>query len=125
MPTFSAEGEGAAAKPNFVVHVRGAAATVGMRDVAMERLRQIEIGYDAEHDDKHSPGEIARAAACYATHGEGRLFGISSLLVPTQVWPYRWEFKPEAFTRQNYVKAAAMLLAEIDRMDREAATHGR
>ena len=36
-------------------------------DVAAERKRQIEVeGWTAEHDDRHTPGELAQAGACYA-----------------------------------------------------------
>jgi len=97
----------------------GAELIVG--EVLAERMRQIDIGYDAEHDDQHMSGEIARAAACYAVHPQVRLFGIDRLQVPTQVWPYRWEFAPESATRDNLIKAAAMLIAEVERLDRAKA----
>lgn len=36
-------------------------------EIIAERRRQIKAeGYDAKHDDEHTRGEIARAAACYA-----------------------------------------------------------
>ena len=38
-----------------------------------------------------------------------------------QVWPYQWEFKP-ADRRRELVKAGALILAEIERIDRAAAT---
>lgn len=39
-------------------------------DVQAERRRQVEAeGWTPEHDDEHSHGQIARAAACYALAG--------------------------------------------------------
>ncbi|MFF6751834.1 hypothetical protein ACET5A_31145, partial [Pseudomonas aeruginosa] len=39
-------------------------------DVQAERLRQVEAeGWTPEHDDAHSHGQMARAAACYALAG--------------------------------------------------------
>jgi len=90
-------------------------------DVVAERQRQIEKeGYTPEHDDEHdSDNALARAASCYALAGLGGNgpFWITHLQTPQQVWPYRWEWKP-ADRRRNLVKAAALLLAEIERMDR-------
>jgi hypothetical protein len=89
-----------------------------IEEIAAERTRQIGIGYDAAHDDLHTEGEIARAAAVYAAGGG--LFRVNSLQVPQQVWPYRWEYNPKE-PRANLVRAAAMLVAEIERLDRAAA----
>ncbi|MBP8267548.1 MAG: hypothetical protein KAX47_13430 [Zoogloea sp.] len=91
-----------------------------VRDVVQERRRQINAeGWTPDHDDEHTGGELARAAAVYAAGGG--LFKISSLQTPMQVWPYQWEFKP-ADRRRELVKAGALILAEIERIDRAAAT---
>ncbi|HNP65489.1 MAG TPA: hypothetical protein PKH39_16265, partial [Woeseiaceae bacterium] len=38
-------------------------------EILAERLRQIsDEGWSLEHDDKHSNGEMAQAAACYADY---------------------------------------------------------
>lgn len=88
-------------------------------EIGAERRRQIEVeGYDAAHDDAHSAGEIARGAAVYAAGGG--VFKVNALQVPQQVWPYQWEYNPKD-PRTNYVRAAAMLVAEIERMDRATA----
>jgi len=89
------------------------------RDVLAERRRQVEAeGWSAEHDDTHTGGELARAAASYAVGGG--LFKVNALQVPQQVWPYRWEYKPSDDERRNLVKAAALMLAEIERIDRKS-----
>lgn len=80
-------------------------------DVLAERQRQIGAGYDAAHDDEHVDGEIARAAAAYALHD-------SASDAPPRCWPFgSHEFRAGA-RRANLVKAAAMLLAEVERLDR-------
>ncbi len=96
-------------------------------DVAAERHRQMTAeGWTPEHDDSHDrDNALSRAAACYALAGMGGNgpFWINSLQVPQQVWPYRWEWKPKD-RRFNLVRAAALLVAEIERVDRAALGSG-
>lgn len=93
-----------------------AALTDAARDVLAERRRQVDVeGFTAERDDKYINCELARAAATYATCSH-----IEQLkLVGEQVWPWH----PEWFKRSNYrddlVKAGALILAEIERLDRD------
>jgi hypothetical protein len=85
----------------------------GMVDVLEERRRQIdEEGWTVEHDDQHSEGEIARAAASYALHDSGYP-GHAAMQWP---WDAKW-WKPTD-RRRNLVKAGALIVAEIDRLDR-------
>jgi len=94
------------------------AMTPAVRSVLSERERQKSAeGWTPEHDDTHRSGEMARAAASYAAGGG--LFKIN-LNVPLQVWPYQWEWKPTN-TRRDLEKAGALILAEIERLDRRAA----
>jgi hypothetical protein len=83
-------------------------------EIAVERQRQIASeGWSPEHDDTHKNGELADAAACYAVSSaslEGR-WGRT-------IWPWQWEFKPKD-RRRNLIRAAALIIAEIDRLDRE------
>lgn len=106
------------------------AVTQAQIDVLKERLRQIEVeGWTSTHDDEHTNGGLATAAACYAitgTDGDKWLGYLGAPLV-TQLWTWtgwaRQWFKP-ADRRRNLVKAAALLIAEIERMDREVQ-HGQ
>ena len=83
-------------------------------DVAAERRRQVEAeGWTPEHDDEHSTQELAFAAACYATADEGD--------APPAVWPWHLSWWKPTDRRHNLVKAGALILAEIDRIDRTAA----
>jgi hypothetical protein len=82
-------------------------------EIAAERQRQVESeGWTPEHDDQWSDGELARAAGCYAVAGR------STIPVPTWPWSIKW-FKPTSY-RRNLIKAAALIVAEIERLDRRA-----
>lgn len=82
--------------------------------VIEERRRQIDVeGYDAAHDRaEHWPGEIASAGACYALSA-GKL-----PLTPPHGWPWSLDWwKPRDF-RRDLVRAGALILAEIEKHDR-------
>lgn len=87
-----------------------------LRDIYAERRRQIEAeGYAPEADDDWEERELADMAVCYVLHaGDDH-----APLVP-HVWPEtvdpRW-WKPST-ERRDLVKAAALILAEIERLDR-------
>ncbi|MDR9048866.1 hypothetical protein [Burkholderia multivorans] len=96
--------------------------TVGIsaaaRDVLAERRRQIDVeGYTSRADDENRAGAMSSAAAAYALIGSGW-----SQAAALEFWPEAWSgecWKP-ADSRRNLVKAAALLLAEIERIDRQA-----
>lgn len=96
-----------------------------LQDIAAERQRQVEIeGWDHGHDDHHRDGALALAGASYAissTHQRGRR-GFTGL---PDIWPWHkaW-WKPEA-PRRDLVKAGALIVAEIERLDRLAAQPDR
>jgi hypothetical protein len=95
--------------------------TAAAIDVLAERKRQVEVeGWTPAHDDEHAKGEMAYAAAAYAVHGgsddQDRLHSsFWSILWP---WQASW-WKPTT-RRRDLVKAGALILAEIDRLDRAA-----
>lgn len=86
-------------------------------DVIAERQRQQSVeGWIPEHDDEHCNGELAMAAVCYIneTGTVNRNGG--------KPWGWPWDaswWKPNA-RRRNLVKAGALILAEIERIDRAA-----
>ena len=81
-------------------------------DVLAERQRQKDVeGWTEEHDDQHNNHDLAYAAACYAYPELTALVGIK-----TWPWERAW-WKPRDH-RSNYVRAAALLIAEIERLDR-------
>jgi hypothetical protein len=87
--------------------------TQAARDVLAERARQVSVeGWTPDHDDQHDGMELAFAASCYAVADEGE--------PPSAVWPWsvNW-WKPRSH-RKNLVRAGALILAEIERLDRAA-----
>ncbi|HHM9769844.1 TPA: hypothetical protein ACRME3_004563 [Pseudomonas aeruginosa] len=90
-------------------------------DVQAERRRQVEAeGWTPEHDDEHADGQMAQAAGCYALHAggigtdwpDGRQNG-SALF-----WPWDKDSWKPTTPRRDLVKACALALAEIERLDR-------
>lgn len=84
--------------------------------IQAERQRQIhEEGFTPRHDADLESGELAAAAACYATPSHMRTFAHG--LVPLH-WPFpAHEWKPSASNRiLELVKAAALIVAEIERL---------
>lgn len=99
------------------------APTRALADVVAERRRQIgKEGWTQEHDDEHSKGELARAAACYARWPEAAKKPPNT--APLE-WPWSDDWWKPRDPRSNYVRAAALLLAEIERIDRAAEKASR
>lgn len=93
-------------------------------DVMLERARQVVYeGFTPDHDDKHQHGEIALAAAAYAYGSQYHRLDRDAGARPSW-WPWdmRW-WKPHN-PRRDLIKAAALILAEIARLDRSAAKEG-
>lgn len=92
--------------------------SAAVADVLAERRRQVEDEqFDDSHDDMATRGQLAAAAACYAAGSTGspRTDGLLKAL-----WPWdRYWWKPAA-PRRMLVKAAALIIAEIERIDRKA-----
>uniref|UniRef100_A4WTA9 Restriction alleviation protein, Lar family n=1 Tax=Cereibacter sphaeroides (strain ATCC 17025 / ATH 2.4.3) TaxID=349102 RepID=A4WTA9_CERS5 len=103
--------ENLASSWNRRAHLAEAAA-----DVLAERARQISAeGWTPEHDDGHSRGQMATAAGCYILHQ-------SHLGDELEVfWPWEMTWWKPTDRRRDLVKAAALLLAEIERLDRAEA----
>jgi hypothetical protein len=100
-------------------------------EIAAERRRQVEVeGWSLDHDDEHTDGSLAGAAAAYALlstvtdradlavleqHGaDGMTYEMKA------AWPKSWDtswFKPKG-RRRDLVRAAALIVAEIERLDR-------
>lgn len=91
------------------------------RDVIAERTRQIaQEGWSSEHDDDHADGEIALAAAAYAENTASGYDDAGTPLddAPPITWPWAEKWWKPSNRRRDLVKAAALLLAEIERLDR-------
>jgi hypothetical protein len=99
--------------------------TKAAKDVLFERARQIQQeGWDHHHDDaKEHPGGLAVAGACYALDAAGKSLDDdhwSKEYADTgrRLWPWDAEWWKPKDPRRNLVRAAALILAEIDKLDR-------
>lgn len=99
-------------------------------DVVAERRRQVDgEGWHAEHDDKlNSQGELALAACCYAYHAgsyfhwDKNSYQKKGPFDPDNdysLWPWDIEWWKPKDPRRDLVRAGALILAEIERGDRE------
>lgn len=89
-----------------------------LADVAAERHRQMEVeGWTPEHDDGHG-GDLLTAAVCYAQRrmDEDR-FGVFANYAPA-AWPWDSSWWKPKDRRRDLIRAAALLVAEIERLDR-------
>lgn len=101
--------------------------TDAARDVLAERQRQINVeGYTPKQDDRNRPGDLASAAACYVLNAATWLrhpnasradyVGLSPINWTNWPWDEEgWKPKNE---RIDLIRAAALILAELERMDR-------
>lgn len=102
-------------------------------DVLAERRRQVEgEGFAVERDDQYTKGELALAAASYSAQvglvakicaacGEG-LSPEQYARAPAPVyWPWSAAWWKPVSQRRDLVRAAALILAEIERLDRASA----
>jgi len=96
-------------------------------DIMCERARQIAVeGWTLAHDDEHDRGEMALAAACYASPKRvfiadkivGRGYEEFTRYIDAWPWPDEW-WKPKD-RRRDLIRAAALIVAEIERLDRAA-----
>lgn len=92
-----------------------------LQAIANERARQLGVeGYSREHDDDHFAGELAAAATCYVMNAAIHLTGADLPVDLGRWWPWNTgSFKPKD-PRRDLVRAAALIVAEIERGDRAA-----
>lgn len=103
-----------------------------IEEIAKERERQItQECWTSEHDDGHIQGEMAMAAACYAAPVDircewqlptaGNSAASDHVFPPTEwrdAWPWDEKWRKPKDRRRDLIRAAALLVAEIDRLDR-------
>ncbi len=87
-------------------------------EIAAERRRQIqEEGWTTDHDDQHIRGEMATVAALYAMPPRHSV-NLLEYIFPASWDRYAW-WKPKT-RRRDLIRAGALIVAEIERMDRRA-----
>lgn len=104
--------------------------------IAAERRRQVaEEGWTPQHDDGHGKGELAQAAMAYLYAGQVAKSGsmadwfgdprtghLNPPASPYLRWPWPDAWKPSDDPIRNFVRAAALIAAEIDRLQRADAS---
>lgn len=95
-------------------------------EIAAERRRQIEeeVWLPGHDDEEHRDGSLALAGAAYAISGagdrdiyqNGRPESLAGLVWP---WAGAW-WKPKD-RRRDLIRAAALIVAEVERLDRASA----
>ncbi|HDL7334815.1 TPA: hypothetical protein PXN07_000004 [Yersinia enterocolitica] len=93
-------------------------------EIANERLRQINAeGWAPEHDDQHANGELAMAACEYAKQAAVAPWDedIDYDQHPSgKFWPWDESCWKPTTPRRDLVKAGALIVAELERLDRES-----
>lgn len=89
------------------------------QSVIAERQRQQSAeGWTPEHDDQYGESQLLWASSCY----------VLNTIQPFNRIPLDWPWAPEWWKptnpRRDLVKAGALILAEIERIDRAAAGKG-
>jgi hypothetical protein len=94
-------------------------------DILAERRRQVdEEGWTADHDDEIHAGELAAAAASYALNAADQLHPLSRGAGGNEqpaIWPWASDWWKPTAPRRDLIKAAALLIAQIESLDRIAA----
>jgi len=103
----------------------------GIELIQWKRTRQELQGYTGAHDDQYTMGELANAAAFLAV----TLTGINPDDKPSfreppfaNLWPAAWEFIEPDDRIEELAHAGALIVAEIERLQRlqakQAASKG-
>lgn len=88
-----------------------------VQSVIAERQRhQSAEGWTPEHDDQYSKSQLLWASSCY----------VLNAIHPFNRIPFDWPWTPEWWKptnpRRDLVKAGALILAEIERIDRQESS---
>ncbi|WP_312966710.1 hypothetical protein [Acinetobacter gerneri] len=98
-----------------------------INEVISERKRQItQEYYSTDHDDEYQQNELLRAAVSYAENVVSRGWVYNSTFGPDvyqseeapDLWPWDLDFWKPKNPRRDLVRAAALIIAEIEKIDR-------
>lgn len=93
-------------------------------DIKDERRRQVAMGWTPEHDDEHACDEIAGLACFYAMPPAARDWNATSTgygdTLGCAMLPDGWSAKT-GDRRRELIKAGALIMAEVERLDRVTA----
>ena len=90
-----------------------------IRGTIEERQRQIyQEGWSENHDDdEHCDSQLGLAAVCYILHAAQ--YNEDSQPIH-DFWPWEWKWWKPKSVRRDLIRAAALIIAEIERLDRLA-----
>ena len=109
----------------------------GIELIAEERQRQIDKGYDADHDELESAFQLSGAAASYIanahnldfkdhTHydNKGDVMRVQYREIDTRKWAEQWPWadhdgRADSDILTSLIKAGALIAAEIDRLNNQ------
>lgn len=114
--------------------IEHAASTTIAGEILLERMRQTTgEGFTCAHDDAYPGGVLVRAAVSYAAHASVALSLRQAMArnpksaaayregkVPG-TWPWAGDWWKPVDPRRDLVKAAALIVAEIEKLDRATA----
>lgn len=99
-----------------------------IEEIAAERQQDVE-GWTERHDDEHGNCALARAAAAYAAHATVQAYPDKTSWpdvvcnIVSELWPFDQErWKPKD-ARRDLIRAGALIVAEIERLDRLNQAH--
>lgn len=89
-------------------------------EILIERGRQIQVeGYTPEQDDSaYAHGELAWAAAAYSVCAGSEISFPGQGKYCPNVWPWNRQWFKPATARRMLIKAAALIVAQIEQIDR-------
>lgn len=88
-------------------------------EIKAERERQVsEEQWSPEHDDSQVKGEMAAAAAAYALLASHPGYDRHKFYWRADWWPWAANWWKPKNRRRDLVRAAALIVAEIERLDR-------
>lgn len=92
-------------------------------EIHRERVRQlVSEGWTEQHDDKWRKGELAFAAAAYTLEANSYHPPTGHEdLITSHIWPWDINWWKPKDPRRDLIKAAALIVAEIERIDRAKA----
>ncbi|HCM7855483.1 TPA: ead/Ea22-like family protein [Klebsiella pneumoniae] len=102
-----------------IAELKSRTVTAAAADVLAERKRQVTTeGWTPEHDDQHVNFEMAIAGGLYAISAVDSHHKLRNSAPSAWPWDRKW-WKTDG-PRRDLVKAGALILAEIERLDRAA-----
>lgn len=104
-----------------------------IEEIANERQRQKgDEGWTEAHDDAYRNYELERAAASYAfpvweirESERQQLMGLNPIALksrPPKMWPWSAQWWKPKSKRANLIRAGALIVAAIERIDRQEPT---